>query len=59
MDRRRKARSMKRPRQEIAVADFETDALPGIGIEIGMRGREGLRFGSRPLAKAVELLMAG
>ena len=23
----------------------ESDALPGISIEIGMRGREGLRFG--------------
>ena len=36
----------------------EADALPGVGIEIGMRGGEGLRFGGRRLAKTVDVMMA-
>lgn len=36
----------------------EADALPGVGIEIGMRGREGLRFGERRLAKTVDIVVA-
>src|SRR5215470_10903204 len=58
MDRRRKARSMKRSRQEIAVVNGEPDAPPGISIEIGMRGREGLGFSGRRFAEAVDIVMA-
>ena len=36
----------------------EADALPGIGVEIGIRGREGRSFCRRRLAKAVDIVMA-
>ena len=36
----------------------EADALPGIGIEIGMRGGEGRSLGGRRVAEAVDVMMA-
>lgn len=36
----------------------EPDALPGIGVEIGMRMGESLRLSGGRLAKAVDIVMA-
>src|SRR3569832_2594800 len=58
MDRSRKARNMKRSRQEIAVVNGKPDALPSSVIEIGMRYGEGRSFSRRCLAKAVDIVMA-
>src|SRR4051794_38926210 len=58
MDRRRKACSVERSREEIAVVNGEPDALSGVGIEIGMRGRESLCLSYRRVAKAVDVVMA-
>src|SRR5690242_8933958 len=58
MDRRRKAHCVERSRQEIAIVNGEPDALPGIGIEIGMRGSEGRSFRGGRVAKTVDIVMA-
>src|SRR3954471_14599118 len=58
MDRRRKSRCAKRSRQEIAVVNGETDALPRIGVEIGVRGGERLSLRGGRVTAAVDVVMA-
>src|SRR3954451_19886548 len=58
MDRRRKACCVKRSRQEIAVVNVQADALPGVGIEIGVRGGERLGLRGGRVTEAVDIMMA-